>query len=260
MSKIIKKLTTAYFSRHVEFGKGMAKVFLERVIDCTIITSNSPFVHVKDALEDNHGALILNPPIELRDLDSKVRGIHTKWIVGLGGGKVCDVAKYLSLRTKGKMCLIPSILSTTSWLNPGIALRKDNMIYFAGHRSPDKIIIDPQLILKAPASLNLAGIADILCSASAVGDWCISTRGAIKHNFLKKVKSSFIEFIDNIVEKPEQLFPFTEDSIRYQYSKFLEAFSLCATSFSGRPLEGSEHYLYYFLTYLLPDRKIIHGY
>jgi glycerol dehydrogenase-like iron-containing ADH family enzyme len=253
----VKGLARFYLKGPVTVEPGAASKWLEMEDDFTLVTSKSPASHFKSIIDKSSPKIILDPPIEMEDLDQLVPEINTKWIVGIGGGRVNDASKYLALRAKKKLCLIPSILSTTSWLNMAIALRKDNILVFPGEKHAKKIIIDSELVSKAPASLNIGGLADLLCSASAMGDWIISHE-KIGEKISKRAVDEFQKYVDGIVENVEILDPFTESTVEYIYKTFLEGLCLCGASFSGRPVEGSEHFMYYYFDEL-DDRRFNHG-
>ncbi|MHA1849045.1 MAG: iron-containing alcohol dehydrogenase [Promethearchaeota archaeon] len=263
MFHVMYSISRFYLSRPVDIGDGNAFSWLKSRKDYTVVTSKTPLNIIENAIkgfeEKMAGKIILSPPIEINELNSLIneQEINTSWIVGIGGGRINDVSKYLAKNLKKKLCLIPSILSTTSWLNMGVALRQDNVLTFPCNRHPDKIIVDLNLISKATPDLNVAGIADLTCSASAIGDWKISSE--LKgEKISKKAINKFIQYNDEITAHPEFLSPVSKDTIRYIHDKFLEGLSLCGASFSGRPLEGSEHFMYYYLDEL-DDRKFRHG-
>ncbi|MFX0100208.1 MAG: iron-containing alcohol dehydrogenase, partial [Candidatus Hodarchaeota archaeon] len=165
---------TYYLKRPVIIGSGTAQKWLEHLDEFTLVTSKSPARYFKSIIDEKNPTIFMDPSIEVIDLASMVPKVKTKWVVGIGGGRVNDAAKYLAKRARKKLCLIPSILSTTSWLNIAIAVRKDRKLFFPSTKQPNKIIIDADLISSAPPVLNLGGLADLLCCASAIGDWIIS--------------------------------------------------------------------------------------
>lgn len=257
MFGLMKKLAKWYLSRPVEYLQGGASGWLTEMDDYSIVTSNSPKAYFNDIFDKKGIFVIKNPPIEVVDLDLLIPSISTKWIVGIGGGRVNDASKYLAKKAGKKLCLIPSILSTTSWLNMAIALRENNKLVFPCEKHANKIIIDPSLIQKAPSYLNVGGIADLLCCASAIHDWKLDNdlHGT---KFSKNGFDAFLTFIDDMVSNPELFNPFNQKSIEQVYEIFLKALCLCGASASGRPLEGSEHYMYYYLDEISSE-KIIHG-
>ncbi|MHA1681949.1 MAG: iron-containing alcohol dehydrogenase, partial [Promethearchaeota archaeon] len=246
-----------YLSKPVMYEEGAAGTWLSENDDYTVISSPSAVSTVSEYWDSNEPRIITNPPIEVPELEKLVPGINTKWIVAIGGGRVNDTAKYLARKAKKRLCVIPPILSTTSWLNMAIALRENKKLVFPGSKHANKIIIDPELIISAPPRLSLGGLADILCSASAVGDWSIAHEHE-GEKISKKGVEAFNDLVKRAIETPERFKPFTKESIRAIFDVFLSGLVLCGASFSGRPVEGSEHHMYYYLDEK-SDVPLIHG-
>ena len=257
MFTIMKRLAGFYLAKPVILDDGMAEAWLRDHADITVVTSKSPLASIKPVINVNSSALIIDPPIEVEALDAHISGIHTPWIVGIGAGRIMDASKYLAMRTKRKLCLIPSALSTTSWLNMAIALRKNGSLFFPGTKHATTTIVDPTFIAKAPPSLTLGGIADILAACSAITDWKISGEKTGEKVSSRGVEA-FKVLVEKIIGQASAYKQFSRESILLVYETFLEALSLCGASFSGRPVEGSEHFLYYFAEEEC-RRKFVHG-
>ena len=98
-----------------------------------IIISKSSHRAFENVLAESKATFIEDPPLEQSELDARIPRQSFEWIVGIGGGRVMDTAKYIAKIMKRPLCLIPSILSTTSWLNMGIALRNRATCFFPEH-------------------------------------------------------------------------------------------------------------------------------
>ncbi|MHA1297375.1 MAG: iron-containing alcohol dehydrogenase [Promethearchaeota archaeon] len=98
-------------------------------------------------------------------------------IIGIGGGTICDTAKFFAWRFTDEeqkeinLILIPSIISVDAFLCSSIAVRENSKVRYMGDTSPKKIIIDFDLIQRGPKELNRAGISDVISITSALGDW-----------------------------------------------------------------------------------------
>lgn len=257
MSNLITKISRWYLSKPVQYKSNGAEEWLTIHQNYTVITSKSPRALFQNILSSQALSIIEDPPIECAELDLILPKIQGDWIVGIGGGRIIDTCKYCALKLKKKLCIIPTIFSTTSWLNMAIALRREGKFYFPGTFHANLIIIDPKLIIKAPKSLSLGGLADVLCAVSAVTDWELGHERTGEKISIAGVKE-FKEFVNFTINSVEKLKPFTEDSIEFIYERFLTALALCGGSFSGRPVEGGEHFLYYCLDEFHPG-KYSHG-
>jgi glycerol-1-phosphate dehydrogenase [NAD(P)+] len=260
MGNLIKKFIKFYLNKPVIFSNQSIKPWLKEIKEVsslTIVTSNSPLAYVKSIANIDKIRVILSPTLERNELDKLIPTIETDWIVGIGGGRIMDVSKYLALKANKKLCMIPSIMSTTSWINFGIALRLDNVMAMSGDKRASKIIVDPALIKTGPKHLSVGGVADLLCSCTALTDWKLSSEST-GEKYSETSVAKFKDFIEDTISHPERLIPFSEEVIYNIYQIFLESISLCGASFTGRPLEGSEHFLYYFLDQI-DDRTFNHG-
>lgn len=257
MFQIITKISRWFLNKPVQYQANGAEEWLMTHTNYTVLTTKSPRNIFSKILSIQASSIIEDPPIDQTELEKLFPQIQGEWIVGIGGGRIMDASKYCAMKLKKKLCLIPTVLSTTSWLNMAIALRKESKFYFPGTLHANQIIVDPKLIIKAPKSLSLGGLADILCAGSAVTDWEL---GHIRVE--EKISTAgiqrFKEFVTTTINSINKLQPFTEDSIAFIYERFLTGLALCGGSFSGRPVEGGEHFLYYCLDEFHPG-KYPHG-
>ena len=92
-------------------------------------------------------------------------------VVGLGGGSAMDTAKYLAWRRGCRMVLAPTIISVDAALTNTIAVRVNGAVQYVGNIFPEEVVVDYDLIRKAPKALNRAGVCDILSIHTALHDW-----------------------------------------------------------------------------------------
>lgn len=92
-------------------------------------------------------------------------------IVGLGGGKALDMAKYLGFLSRLPYFAVPTSLSNDGFCSPQSSLT------LGGHRRslaaslPQGVIIDVDVCLSAPRLLWLSGVGDLVSKLTAVYDW-----------------------------------------------------------------------------------------
>lgn len=92
-------------------------------------------------------------------------------IIGLGGGKVLDVAKHTSFLTKAKFVSIPTAIANDGVSSPITVLNTRNGVKSLGCKVPNGIIIDLDVIQSSPMALKRAGIGDTLSNYTAILDW-----------------------------------------------------------------------------------------
>ncbi len=257
MFGIMKWLSRTYLQRPLVFTPGAAPAWFESHGDVTIVTSTRAHAAIKPFIGERDWKVIMDPPLEVSELDAVVPTITTSWIAGIGAGRVMDASKYLALRAHRKLCLMPSALSTTSWLNMAIALRRDGKLHFPGNIHARTTIVDPAFISQAPIALTLGGLVDILAACTAVTDWVISHEKTGEKLSTRGV-DAFTSLVGRILGGKATYTGEPAGAIRAVYDTFLEALAMCGASFSGRPVEGSEHFLYY-LAEETCKRRFVHG-
>ena len=91
-------------------------------------------------------------------------------IVGVGGGRALDAAKYVALRQAKPLVLIPTALSTLAPFTTEAARRVRRQLLWAGEVE-GRVIVDLDVLARAPLALNRAGAAWVTATATATWDW-----------------------------------------------------------------------------------------
>lgn len=92
-------------------------------------------------------------------------------VIGVGGGRVLDAAKYVATKVG-----LPMVAVATNLAHDGIA-SPVSVLELAGRRSshgvdvPAAVIIDLEIVRTGPQRFLSAGIGDVLSNLSAVADW-----------------------------------------------------------------------------------------
>lgn len=103
-------------------------------------------------------------------------------IIGFGGGKVLDTAKYASYVSKKKYVSVPTILSNDGLASPIAVLKTgEGKAKSLGCKSPDGIIIDIDMIRNAPRTLLTAGIGDTVSNYTSLFDWKLAGKHRRTH-------------------------------------------------------------------------------
>ena len=218
---------------------------LDMFKDAMVISSPSAWTFFTNNYNASPSKLIQNHSLQLSEIVKSAHFIKEELIIGVGGGRVLDISKALAALTKKKCILIPTILSTTAWLNPGASLKEGSIVRHA-HGKYNEVLIDPELISKAPEHLNIGGIADILCGYNSLSDWILAKDMKGK-KLPKNAKGLILGFCNSVKDNLKSYLPINSESIEFIAHSFIEALRLCWGFRSGYPVEGSEHFLYYAL-------------
>ncbi|MEU9984474.1 iron-containing alcohol dehydrogenase family protein [Streptomyces sp. NPDC050856] len=109
-------------------------------------------------------------------LADDIKGRRYDAVVGLGGGKIIDVAKYAAARVGVPMVAVATNLSHDGICSPVSILDNDNGRGSYGVPSPIAMVIDLDVIREAPARFVRSGIGDAVSNLSAIADWELSHR------------------------------------------------------------------------------------
>jgi glycerol-1-phosphate dehydrogenase [NAD(P)+] len=111
------------------------------------------------------------------ELGEKLRHRSYDAVVGIGGGKTIDTAKYAASRYA-----IPMVSVATSLANDGIASPIASLTHEGGtgsygvHTPPIAIVVDLDFVENGPDRQTQAGIGDAVSNLNAVADWELAHR------------------------------------------------------------------------------------
>ncbi|GGT06007.1 glycerol dehydrogenase [Streptomyces kurssanovii] len=109
-------------------------------------------------------------------LADDIRGKRYDAVVGLGGGKIIDVAKYAAARVGLPLVAVATNLSHDGLCSPVSTLDNDNGRGSYGVPTPIAMVIDLDVIREAPVRFVRSGIGDAISNISAIADWELSHR------------------------------------------------------------------------------------
>jgi glycerol-1-phosphate dehydrogenase [NAD(P)+] len=177
-------------------------------------------------------------------------------IVGLGGGKVIDSAKYAAARVGLPMVAVATNLANDGLCSPVSTLDNDAGRGSYGVPNPIAIVIDLDIIRKAPVRFVRAGIGDAMSNISAVADWELSHRetGEPVDGLAAAMARSAG---DSVLRHPGGI---GDDDFLMTLA---EALVLTGISMSiagdSRPASGACHEICHSLDLLYPRRSALHG-
>lgn len=212
------------------------------------------------------GPMLARPPKQVWFVSSMDRGEVEKAeaglpdfanVVGIGGGMVMDLAKYIAWKRGRAPVLVPSIASVDACVTNAIAVRDQGKVHYLGFVVPQVVISDFALMKSAPANLNRAGIGDILSIHTGRFDWNLAAdRGQAEYN--EAVGRQVSRLVDELEDHAEDIREVTDRGLRWLIEAYAAENALCLQVGNSRPEEGSEHFFAYNLEHQT-RRSFVHG-
>jgi len=174
-------------------------------------------------------------------------------LVGLGGGKALDVAKYVA-----HLAGLPFFATPTSLANDGFCSPQSSLT-LAGHRRalraslPLAVIVDTEVCLQAPDPLWWSGVGDLVAKITAVADWKLAfhARGTPVDDLAALLSDATVYQFQALPERDDEGMRLLATALMLNGI----AMALCRSS---RPASGSEHLISHALE-RVSERPRLHG-
>lgn len=178
---------------------------------------------------------------------------RTRAIIGFGGGKALDVAKYVAFLTRLPYLAVPTSLSNDGFCSPQSSLTLEGRRKSLPSAMPFGVVIDTEVCLAAPDILWHAGVGDLVAKLTAVADWKLAfhAAGTLVDDFAALLSdASVFQFIARPTHDLE--------GVRLLGTALMLNGIAMAVCGSSRPASGSEHLISHALD-SLSERPRMHG-
>lgn len=181
-----------------------------------------------------------------------------KVIIGFGGGRVLDVAKYAAFVSKAVYICLPTTLSNDSLASPFSVLGTEG-----AHRKtlpckiPTAILVDTDMIINAPKGQTLSGIGDTISKHTALFDWKMAAEKAGKpvDDFAYAIARMAFDSVYHCDDKNLC----SKTFIRILSRSLVMGGLAMEIAGSSRPCSGSEHLFAHAVEEYYPEIKLSHG-
>ncbi|MBR1913274.1 MAG: iron-containing alcohol dehydrogenase family protein [Lachnospiraceae bacterium] len=181
-----------------------------------------------------------------------------KVIIGIGGGRVLDTAKYAAHISKAVYICMPTSLSNDSLASPFSVLETEGRARKTLEcKIPAAIIVDTNMIINAPQGQTLSGIGDTIAKHTALYDWKLAAARTSSRveDFAYALSRMAYDSVYHCDEKNMKSRVF----IRILSRALVMGGLAMEIAGSSRPCSGSEHLFAHAIEEYYPEVKISHG-
>jgi len=174
-------------------------------------------------------------------------------IIGFGGGRALDVAKYVAFLAGLPYLAVPTSLSNDGFCSPQSSLTLEGKRRSLRAVMPSGVVVDTDVCLHAPDPLWWSGVGDLVAKVTAITDWkgAFHARGTPVNDFAALLSDATVfQFMARPVKD--------EEGVRLLATALMLNGVAMEVSGSSRPASGSEHLLSHALD-TVAARPRLHG-
>jgi glycerol-1-phosphate dehydrogenase [NAD(P)+] len=203
--------------------------------------------------------VVIDSPTEVmaRILEQKAKDKNAKTILAFGGGKTIDVAKVASVHLSLPMVSVPTSASHDGISSPFASLRDSGRPYSIVTVPPVMIVVDLNVILKAPPRLMKGGFGDMIAKLTAVKDWELGRdeRGEYFGDYSANLARMSAQ---HVMDKAALISQTNPEGVRALVEALISSGVAAGIAGSSRPCSGAEHLISHALEIIAPG-KGLHG-
>jgi glycerol dehydrogenase-like iron-containing ADH family enzyme len=246
------------------FGRGLvAEIprFVHRPF--LVVTMADIWPKLAPDLSDGLAGVHFVETLELSELETIEEALPScESVVGLGGGRAIDVAKFVSWKRRLPLFQVPTAMTVNAPFGHRAGLRVQGVVRYLGYVVPEAVYVDYDVIQSAPPDLNRSGVGDILCYHTAHRDWEIARdHGMIEPEwpYDAGLVAEARGRLDSVLDHLDDIRAVSDLGVR----TLMSAHRWGGTTFhdSGwnpRHIEGMEHFFFYNLEHIT-GKHFIHG-
>ncbi len=179
-------------------------------------------------------------------------------VLGVGGGKVIDVAKMAATLAGIHFISVPTAASHDGIASPRASIRdgEDGTVSMEA-TSPIGVIADTEVITKAPFRFLAAGCGDVVSNYTAILDWKLAHR-LLNERYSESAAALSLMTAKMIIKSADAIKGGLERSVRLVVKSLISSGIAISIAGSSRPASGSEHKFSHALDEIAP-KPALHG-
>jgi glycerol-1-phosphate dehydrogenase [NAD(P)+] len=170
-------------------------------------------------------------------------------LVGIGGGRTIDLAKYAASLSGLPMVAVATSLAHDGLASPVASLEDHGRKGSYGVQMPIAVMVDLDYVRRSDPALRRGGIGDVISNLSAISDWRLAERvrgevvDGVAVTFARTAATSIVHREDGI----------DDDAFLIALAEALVLSGLAmATAGSSRPCSGGDHEILHAIDHLFP--------
>ncbi|MHB8063058.1 MAG: iron-containing alcohol dehydrogenase family protein [Ruminiclostridium sp.] len=229
------------------FGDGIRELFGKKILDSINSTAALTLLETYD-FDDIKIEMLIPKAFSLPS--------NTEAIIGVGGGKVLDAAKYIAFLKNLPFISIPTSTSNDGFSSSGCSLIINERRTSVHAAMPFGIIVDIAVIKNAPMRFIYSGLGDIVSKITAVYDWYFEeqNRAAKVDDFAAMLAKKSVNSIVRM--------PYTKVTEEFFLKEMVDSLTMSGIAMqiadNSAPASGSEHLISHALDKIL-EKPELHG-
>jgi len=170
-------------------------------------------------------------------------------LVGIGGGRTIDLAKYAASLSGLPMVAVATSLAHDGIASPVASLEDHGRKGSYGVQMPIAVMVDLDYVRRSDPALRRGGVGDVISNLSAIADWRLAERArgeevdGVAVTFARTAATSIVHRDDGI----------DDDAFLIALAEALVLSGLAmATAGSSRPCSGGDHEILHAIDHLFP--------
>jgi glycerol-1-phosphate dehydrogenase [NAD(P)+] len=183
------------------------------------------------------------------ELGKRLRHGFYDALVGIGGGRTLDTAKYAASLTGLPLVAVATSLAHDGIASPVASLEDDGRKGSHGVQMPLAVVVDLDYVQRSEPSMRRSGIGDVVSNLCAIADWELAERergeavDGVAVTFARTAATSLLHRPDGI----------GDDGFLVALAEALVLSGLAmATAGSSRPCSGGDHEIVHAIDHLFP--------